>query len=246
MNISKLRKISLREIWENEAKDFTTWLKENVDYLNEALGLNLVNLEREKPIGEFLLDLLAEDEDGNRVIIENQLEKTDHKHLGQIITYLSNLDAKTAIWISSNPTEEHKKAISWLNDFTPPDISFYLIKIEAVKIEDSPVAPLFTIVVKPSTEIKEFGQEKKELAERHYLRKEFWERLLQKAKEKTDLHSNISPGIYHYISAGGGKSGIILVMLSQTSMVVVNYTWMQAKRKQIKKDLSIFLKIKMI
>src|SRR3989338_2472339 len=144
--IGKLRKFPLRENGKDEAKDFTTWLAENIDSLNEAMEISLSVVEREKNVGDFYLDIVAEDSDGNQVIIENQLEKTDHDHLGKVITYLSNLSAKTAIWITSSPREEHVKAIDWLNESTPDDIYFYLIKIEAVRIGDSPAAPLFSVI----------------------------------------------------------------------------------------------------
>ena len=132
--IGKLKKVPLREIWKDEAKNFTSWLGENIDTLNDALEINLSITDKEKSVGPFSADLVAEDENGDVVAIENQLEKTDHDHLGKIVTYLSNLDnAKTAIWITGNPREEHKKAIDWLNEFTPDDIAFYLIKVEAKK-----------------------------------------------------------------------------------------------------------------
>src|SRR3989344_9506428 len=139
--IGKLKKVPLREIWKNEAKDFTTWLSENIDTLNEALEISLTVVEREKSVGDFSLDIVAEDSDSNLVIIENQLEKTDHGHLGQVVTYLSNLGAKMAIWITSNPREEHIKAINWLNESTPDYTSFYIVKVEAVRIGDSAPAP---------------------------------------------------------------------------------------------------------
>ena len=115
----------------------------------------------------------------------------------------------TAIWITSEPTEEHTKAIEWLNEITPDDISFYLIKIEAIIIESQPLAaPLFTIIKGPSRESKQIGAEKKEYAERHILMKEFWTQLLEKAKEKTKLHANVTPSIHSWIGTGAGKSGI--------------------------------------
>lgn len=208
--IGKIKKVNLRDIWKNEARDFTTWLAENIDTLNEVLESNFSVVEREHAVGDFSLDIMAEDSDGGKVIIENQLEKTDHDHLGKMITYLSNLDAKVAVWISSNPREEHIKAVNWLNEFTPEDVSFYLVSIEAIVIGNSEPAPLFTIVAEPSIMSKEIGKEKKEYAERHYLRKEFWGQLLEKAKMKTGLHSNISPSIYHWIGTGVGKSGVSL------------------------------------
>lgn len=207
--IGKLTKIPLRELWNHEAKDFTTWLKDNIDALNEALGIKLVITGREKAIGPFKSDLVGEDENGTIVIIENQLEKTDHSHLGQIVTYISNLEnAKTAIWISSAPTEEHKKAIEWLNQFTPDDLCFYLIKVEAVQIGNSDSAPLFTVIAEPTEISKEIGKEKKEFAERHYLRKEFWTTLLESASKKTKMYENVSPSIYSWIGTGAGRAGI--------------------------------------
>lgn len=206
--IGKLKKVPLREIWQNEARDFTKWLADNIDTLNEVLETNFAVEGTERNVGDFFLDIVAEDPEGGRVIVENQLEKTDHDHLGKVLTYLTNLDAKTAVWISSNPREEHIKTINWLNENTPDDVAFYLVKVEAVRIGESPAAPLFSIVAEPTQITKEIGREKKEYAERHHLRKEFWTQLLERAKSKTPLHSNITPPIYHWIGTGAGKSGI--------------------------------------
>ena len=207
--IGKIKKIPLRELWSKEDKDFTKWLEENIDYLNDIFDFDLSIVSREENVGPFKVDLFAEDNFDNKVIIENQLDKTDHKHLGQIITYLTNLDANTAIWITSNPTNEHIRAIEWLNKITPDNIAFYLVKIEAIKIEpESYLAPLFTIIEGPSKEAKQLGQEKREYAQRHVLRKEFWTQLLNKAKEKTNLHANVAPNIYSWVGAGAGKTGI--------------------------------------
>lgn len=207
-NIGKLKKVPLREIWKDEAKDFTTWLAENIDALNDAMETNFSVVEVEKSVGDFYLDIVAENSDGSIVIIENQLEKTDHDHLGKVITYLSNLSAKTAVWITGNPRPEHIKAVNWLNESTPDDVYFYLVKIEAVMIGDSHAAPLFSVVAEPTEIVKDIGREKKEYAERHHLRKEFWTGLLEAAKPKTSLHSNITPPIYHWIGTGAGRAGI--------------------------------------
>lgn len=208
MPIGRLEKVPLREIWPNEARDFTTWLAENLDFLGEALGLSLSLVEQEAAAGIFSADVLAEDADGNPIIIENQLERTDHDHLGKLITYLSNLDAKTAIWITSDPRPEHEAAIHWLNQTLPADVALYLVKLDAYRIGDSPSAPLLTVVAGPSPEAKQIGGQKKELAQRHVLRLEFWGQLLDRAKERTSLHARISPGKEHWISAGAGKSGL--------------------------------------
>lgn len=207
--IGKIEKVPLRELWKKEDNDFTRWLEDNIDYLNDVLDFEITIEKREEYAGPFKVDLLGSDNFGNKVIIENQLEKTDHDHLGKLITYLTNLEASIGIWITSNPVEEHVKAINWLNENAPEDVSFYLVKLEAIRIgSQSIIAPQFTIVAKPSEESKELGQEKKEYAQRHILRKEFWTQLLEKANKRNRLHSGISPGIYHWIGTGAGKSGI--------------------------------------
>lgn len=204
MSIARLINVPLREIWPHEAQDFTVWLSENLDFLGEKLGLDLSLVEREAAAGLFSADILAEDGNGNYVIIENQLEKTDHDHLGKLITYLSNLEAKIAVWITSQPRPEHETAVHWLNEISPVDTAFYLVKIEAVRINESPAAPLITIVAGATPEAKEAGVKKKGLAERHVWRMEFWTQLLNKAREKTLLHANISPAKDNWISTASG------------------------------------------
>jgi len=205
--IGRLEKLPLRNIWKHEAKDFTTWMQDNIDVLNQVLDFQLSNVEREKTTGNFNVDLVAEDEDGNPVIIENQLEKSNHDHLGKVITYLASIGAGKAIWIVAEPRQEHIKAFSWLNESTAA--SFYLVKIEAIRIGDSLPAPFFTLIVGPSEETLEAGATKKEYAERHHIRKRFWALLLEKAKERTRLHANISPGVGSWVAAGAGLSGVI-------------------------------------
>jgi len=207
--IGKITRVQLRELWKKEDDNFTKWLEENIDFLNEPLGFDITIEEREKYVGPFKVDLLGIDKNGNKIIIENQLEKTDHDHLGKVITYLTNLEAKMAIWITSEPVEEHIKAVNWLNENSPDDVSFYLVKVEAVRIGSDPLAaPLFTIVARPTEESKKLGLEKKEYAQRHLTRKEFWTQLLNKATKKTKLHSGVSPSIYSWIGTGAGKSGV--------------------------------------
>lgn len=208
MPISRLEKLQLRELWKHEAYGFTQWLAENLDFVSDTIGINLSLVEREAPAGPFSVDILAEDPQGHQVVIENQLEQTNHDHLGKLITYMSNLDAKTAIWITSNPRPEHEKAVHWLNETLPEDTSFYLIKIEAFHIGNSDPAPFLTIVAGPSVAGRQAGEEKKELAQRLILRQSFWEQLLELAKKKCKLFERISPSTENWISAGAGKSGL--------------------------------------
>ena len=204
--IAKINRIKLREVWNHEALDLTTWMEANIDVISEAIDLDLTNVQREKPAGDFNVDLTAEDKDGNLVIIENQLEKSDHEHLGKLLTYLSSLNAKTAIWIVAKPRTEHVNAVSWLNESGLAN--FYLLKIEAIKIENSPPAPLLTLITGPSEESQKVGEVKKDFSERQNLRMEWWTQLLGKAKTKTKLHANISPRKDNWLGTSAGISGL--------------------------------------
>ncbi len=210
-NIGRFEAVEVRELWKHEERDFSAWLEANLDVLSEAIGVSLSDPKRELLAGNFQVDLVAQDENGDRVIIENQLEATNHDHLGKVLTYLTNLDAKAAIWITTAPRSEHIRAVEWLNETTPDDISFYLVRLAAYRISgSSPAAPLFTVMVGPSTEAKSVGREKKELAERHVLHLRFWEQLLDRAKERgVLLHAQRSPSRNLWLGAGAGvQSGI--------------------------------------
>jgi len=201
--IDTITRVKLRDIWKHEATDFTVWLVENIDLLKEVVGFELSNAEREQSTGNFSVDIKAEDESGNTVVIENQLEKSDHDHLGKIITYLSAFEAKKAIWIVSEPRQEHIGAINWLNE-GENNCDFYLLKIEGIKIGDSNPAPLITKIVGPSIETKQIGKIKKEDSERHRLRLKFWTNLLERSKTKHNLFNAISPSKDTWISTSAG------------------------------------------
>jgi len=199
--VGKITRIPLREVWRNEASDFTTWLEENIWVINEVTGLSLENAEREQSAGSFSVDIVAEDS-GQIAIIENQLERSDHDHLGKLITYLTVLEAKIGIWIVASPRPEHVKAVSWLNESS--SASFYLLKVEAIKIGDSAAAPLITQITGPSAETREAGETKKYLAERDVKRKGFWTGLLDYSRTRTKLHNNISASMYNWIGSPAG------------------------------------------
>ena len=113
--VRKIHTLQVKDIWPLEAS-FTDWLYENIEVLNERLGLSLTSTEREKSAGSYSADLVAEDEEGRWVVVENQFGKSDHDHMGKIIAYVALLGAKSAIWIAENPRPEHLKAVSWLNE----------------------------------------------------------------------------------------------------------------------------------
>jgi hypothetical protein len=191
--VGRLEYVPLREIWKHEAYDFTTWLFENCDVLNEQLGLTISPIEKEKSVGPFNVDILAEDASGRHAIIENQLTKTDHDHLGKLLTYMSNLDAKVAIWISTDPRPEHVAAINFLNENVPKDTQIYLLRLQAFRIGESDPAPLFTVEAGPSEERTAGGEVKKELADRDKERYKFFEQILSKANQATNTFNSVSP-----------------------------------------------------
>ena len=151
-SLGKLEKLNPRQAWRNEATEFTPWLaqEENLGLLADALGLSELSLvQTEHPIGDFNLDILCTDDQGE-VIIENQLDSTDHKHLGQILTYAAGVEAKKVIWIADSFRTEHIAALEFLNHNTTSDLNFFAVEISLWKIGDSAMAPNFNVVVKPN------------------------------------------------------------------------------------------------
>lgn len=156
-SIGKLVEVDVRELWKHEQYDFSNWLAKetNLEYLNEIIGLTLTHIDKEVYVGPYRCDLVAKDEtSGIIVVVENQLECTNHDHLGKIITYASGLDAKVIVWIVKEAKEEHRAAIEWLNNNTNNDINFFLIEIHAYKIGNSDPAPMFEVVEKPNDFVK--------------------------------------------------------------------------------------------
>lgn len=235
MEISRLEPVPLRTLWPSEAYDFTTWLAENLDLLGETLGMELSLLQQEASAGVFSADILAEDASGDAIVIENQLERTDHDHLGKLITYLSNLDAKAAIWVTSDPRPEHETAIHWLNEMLPADTAFFLIKLEAYRIENSPPAPLLSVVAGPTPPAREAGAKKKELAELQRLRKEFWGQLLELASQRTDLHARNSPVTEAILTSSSGAARVLFhyrvrMHDAEAGLLVDRETYEESKR----------------
>ena len=155
--LGRLKKVNIRELWAHEQYNFSNWLakEENIELLNETIGLTLTDIDKEVYVGSYRCDLVAVDETtGVKIIIENQLDSTDHDHLGKIINYASGLDANVIVWIVKEAREEHKSAIEWLNNNMTKEISFFLLEIKAYRIGDSLPAPMFKTVEKPNDFIK--------------------------------------------------------------------------------------------
>lgn len=175
--LGRLETVELRNYWKDEARDFTPWLAEddNINLLGETVGMELEVQEKEAKVGSFSADILCKDINTERcVVIENQLEKTDHDHLGKVITYCSGLDAYTAIWIAKTFDEEHRAAIDWLNSITDDNYNFFGIEVRLFKIGESAWAPQFDIVAKPNNWSKTLKKQVSGDTETEKLRLEFW------------------------------------------------------------------------
>lgn len=205
--VTKLNKVKIRDIWKSEDKDFTPWLVENINLLNEDIGLNIQDPKRESRLLNFIVDIVAEDEEG-KVIIENQFHNSNHDHLGKLLTYLSNVEGtKKAIWIVEQAKTEHKNAIEWLNQ-NVQTCTFYLVKIQVFKIENSPPGAKFDLISGPSESTRAMGKIKQEDSERFRLRHRFWTLFSERSKKHTKLFSNISPGKYSWLGTSSGMRGI--------------------------------------
>ncbi|TDX48865.1 DUF4268 domain-containing protein [Orenia marismortui] len=222
MGLSRLKKIDLREYWTHEAYDFTTWLSKsnNLELLSDEVGVEVSLLETEASVGRFKVDMLAEEANtGRKIIIENQLEKTDHDHLGKLITYASGLEANIVIWIVKEALEEHQQAISWLNEHTDGELNFFLIQIELWQIDDSNYAPKINVIAKPNDWYKEVKNtiETTKLTETKRLQLEFWTKLKEYSKE---INSGISfrkpyPQHWYDVSFGSSNAHIALTVNTQ-------------------------------
>lgn len=180
MKLGRLEKVDLRELWNGEATDFTPWLsrEENIAELGEAIGIELEVQEQESRVGLFRADILCKDVVTDHfVLIENQLERTDHTHLGQLMTYAAGLDAVTIVWIAKTFAEEHRAALDWLNNITDESINFFGIVIEAFKIGDSLPAPSFNIVSKPNdwSKIVKSSTSSVKITDTKQFQLEYWE-----------------------------------------------------------------------
>lgn len=151
IDLGRLEPVAPREIWPHEARHFTQWLLQNADVLSDVLGMQLELTAAEHPVGGFALDLIGKDlATGDVVIVENQLETTDHNHLGQLLTYAGGTDAMNVVWCAPRFRDEHRAALDWLNDRTDETTRFFGVEVAAVRIDQSRPAPLFQLVVEPN------------------------------------------------------------------------------------------------
>lgn len=184
----------LRSVWKNEPKNFSKWLseEENLNLLGNEIGVDITLDQLESRVGDFSVDILATEVDTNKkIIIENQLEDTNHDHLGKIITYASGKNAEIIIWIVKRAKEEHRKAIEWLNDNIDAKISFFLVEIELWQIDNSPLAPHFNVIERPNDWAKNV-KNLESLSETKQLQYKFWQAFCDYAFKRDDMEREFS------------------------------------------------------
>jgi hypothetical protein len=222
----KLTRVDLREIWKNEEYDFSNWLaeEENLSQLSDEIGIAIRLPEKEAGVGKYSVDILAEEEGtGRKIVIENQLEKSNHDHLGKIITYAAGHDASVVIWIFKDITEEHRNAIDWLNENTGEDCLFFAIKIEAWRINNSEPAPKFQVICKPNewAKVVKHSAESKDLGETDLKKLDFWTKLKSYAVEKRVSLFRQTPAPHHWynITIGSSEAHIGLTINTRENLL---------------------------
>ena len=220
-NLGRLEKVDLREAWVSESSDFTPWLAsvENIELLGDAIGLELEVEAQEKEVGSFRADVLCKDTaSGHWVLIENQLEGTDHRHLGQLLTYAAGLDAVTIVWLAERFTEEHRAALDWLNRVTDERITFFGLEIELRRIGDTRKAPKFNVVSKPNDWARSVtdGANQLDLTPAKRLQLEFWTQFRAFLLEKGSTLRATKPLPQHWMALAIGRAGFHLDAIFST------------------------------
>ena len=224
-SLGRLHKVNLREAWSSESSDFTPWLAqdENLKLLGEAVGIELELESQEKEVGPFRADILCKDTANDSwVLIENQLEKTDHSHLGQLLTYAAGLNAVTIVWIAERFTEEHRAALDWLNERTDEKINLFGLEIELWRIGDSPIAPKFNIISQPNGWSKTVQQAAAasasgEISEHKQFQLSFWTAFKDYMETKSSFVRCQKPLPQHWTNHAIGRSGVHLGSIVSTS-----------------------------
>lgn len=227
--IAKLKEVEVRELWQHEQYDFSAWLAkdDNIEYLNNILGLTLTDIDKEVFVGQYRCDIVAKDETTNDVVIvENQLDSTNHDHLGKIITYAAGLNAKYIVWIVREAKEEHRAAIEWLNNNSSKDVNFFLIEIHAYSIGESDPAPKFEVIEKPNDFTKKDRMSKKsdELNKTQSERLFFWEQFNQTLVSYGRPFNERKASTNHWydVAIGGTRDAhLVIVLLNKDHCIFV-------------------------
>jgi hypothetical protein len=221
VNLSTLKEVTdLRSVWPHEALDFTPWLAENIEILADTIGIDITIDETESSVGDFNVDIYATETGQDRkIIIENQLEDTNHDHLGKLITYASGKSADIIIWVVKHAREEHKAAIEWLNARTDDKVAFFLCEIKLYKIGDSEPAVKFEVIERPNDWAKEI-KKADSILPRHQKRLEYWSAFNDYAFKNTNYAHEFSrrkPSTDHWmdISIGSSSAHLSITMIQK-------------------------------
>ena len=251
MKLIKQKQINPRKMWPNEALNFTPWLAENITELGEKIGMELEVVGQEVSVGPYSADVLAKDIDTDTyVVIENQLERTNHDHLGKSITYASALGAKTIVWIATDFTEEHKKALDWLNDNTNEDLVCWGIQLELWQISEETASMRLNIVSRPSTNVKTIKSKTNNESESRNIQLSFWTKFREKLQSTKKIPSLQTPKPRYWYDVRIGRSNILLSnfcspqknivgvrLYIRSNVVDVYYPALEAKKTEIDKAL---------
>lgn len=221
IELGELKKARIRDIWQHEALDFTPWLaaEDNFKKLADALGMELQVEGVEVAVGSFSADILAKDASDNLVIIENQFGKTDHDHLGKALTYAATLNASALVWIAERFTDEHRKAIEWLDDRTSEDLGLYAVELELWQIDNSKPAVQFNVLSQPSEIIKQATAVKSSgpLSDSRKIQLEFWTRYREELLSKKVVTSAQAARPQYWFNVSLGRSYIHLSAIANVS-----------------------------
>ncbi|ERG64560.1 hypothetical protein L332_08885 [Agrococcus pavilionensis RW1] len=230
--LGKLEQVPLREVWKHEASDFTQWLAmpDNIDQLAEVIlgGGSLTVTDTEVNVGTYRADILAVDSEDRVVVIENQLEQTDHDHLGKILTYGAGKQAEVLVWIVKDAREEHENAVNWLNEHTDDSVHLFLIQIEAWRIGDSRPAPRFNVIAKPNDWLKVVRQSTSagSVSDLKLQQQAFFEEVraagLDGARHVKSW-ARPTPQHWYDVRVGSGKGQISITLNSQKTYVGVEF-----------------------
>ncbi len=225
IELSNLSKKNPREVWPHEANDFTPWLAENIALLGAELNIKFEDVVTELSAGKYFVDIVA-DVAGNsgKAIIENQLESTDHRHLGQIITYAAALDAKFILWVVADYNDEHKQAIDWLNRHIDDEIKFFLVQMEIYQIDDSKPALKFNVICEPNewARVAKSSADGNKVSDTKLMQYEYWEQLVEDARGRPlslNFRKKAYPQSFYELAFGVSGAWIGLTINTQKNIL---------------------------
>jgi hypothetical protein len=227
-NVPKLGNVTflpVREVWPNEATSFTPWLLENESVLGDVLGIEIELVKNEHQVGDFSLDLLGTNlTDDTPLIVENQLAKTDHSHLGQLLTYAGGLEPSTIIWIASEFRDEHRAALDWLNEITDERTHFFGVVVKAIRVDDSAPAPWLELVVQPNqwSELTKRATQSPESAEKKQRYIRFWDSLLANHRHQHAMFARKRAHGREWLTLSTGVGDITIGMNVQRQRIYVD------------------------